>query len=157
MAKLSKAERMARTVALAAANEAAAAQATTPVEPAAVEATPETPATPAAEPVATPAEKKKRSAAWRKLPTASLQARIIFNEAAYNAKPKRGNSEKRIAVYVRGPQGMTVAEHRAAYEVRNFPKGFSALDLKWDLAHGFITVVEPVAEVVEPAPAQAAE
>jgi hypothetical protein len=91
------------------------------------------------------AEKAKRSAAWRtSLNAAGItvtpESRITFNEAAYNAKPKRGNSAKRIDFYVRDAKGMSVAEHTACYEQAKLPKGFANLDRNWDYAHGFISV-----------------
>jgi hypothetical protein len=93
-------------------------------------------------------EKAKRSAAWRTSLkvggiTVTPESRIVFNEAAHTAKPKRGKSLERIAFYVRGPKGMTVAEHTACYEQAKLPKGFANLDRNWDFAHGFITVSNP--------------
>jgi hypothetical protein len=103
------------------------------------------PATPESTTPAPKAEKAKRSAAWRtSLKAAGItvtpESRITFNEAAYNAKPKRNKSALRIAFYVRGEKGMSVAEHTARYEAEKLPKSFANLDRNWDYAHGFISV-----------------
>jgi hypothetical protein len=104
---------------------------------------------------ATPAKAKpaKAKAEWRgSLKAAGItvtpESRITFNDARYAAKPKQAGkkSAQRIEFYVRGPQGMSVAEHKACYEQAKLPKSFAMADLNWDFAHGYITVSaqEPV-------------
>ena len=102
---------------------------------------------PATVPAATADKPKaaKRSADWRTaLKTAGITLTdtsvLLFNDSTYNAKPKRGKSATRIAFYKRGPNGMTVLEHSAAYAEAKLPKSFAGQDRNWDYAHGFITV-----------------
>lgn len=92
---------------------------------------------------------KKRENTWRKTAMPAGNAVLIFNEAAYAAKPKRNKSKDRIenpAFYLRGPEGTTVDAFRKAYAEAKLPKALANADIKWDLAHGFISVkvTEPV-------------
>ena len=74
-------------------------------------------------------------AGWRKTGLPGNEAVITV---LVSSNPKRANkkSAPRFDIY---RTGMTVAEMRAEYEKRGF-KGFATPDLKWDIAHNFISV-----------------
>jgi hypothetical protein len=86
--------------------------------------------------------------------------RVVFNEATYNAKPKRAKSAERMALYDRSPEGMSLEQHTAAYKDFRYSsgsqigKGYKSLataDRRWDLKRGFISVVFVAPEQPEPA------
>jgi hypothetical protein len=87
--------------------------------------------------------KAKRNDAWRKLPLPSDE-QVITVTAEKN--PKRGDSAVRFAAY---RSGMTVKEFREVYannakaKKAEWVRGGLPLanaDLRWDLAHNFISV-----------------
>src|SRR5262245_23359049 len=62
----------------------------------------------------------------------------------YNAQGQLNKAWQRFNLYTSLPQPVTIAQYKAA--VAKLPiaggKGYAALDLKWDVAHGFITLVQ---------------
>jgi hypothetical protein len=100
------------------------------------------PTAPASEQTAKP--KAKRNDAWRKLPLPGDEQ--VITVLATEKNPKRGDSAVRFAVY---QNGMTVKAFRAIYADNSKAKKaewvrgglpLANADLRWDLAHGFISV-----------------
>ena len=95
-----------------------------------------------------PKAKARKVNNGRSLPIPADTAVILFNEAAHQAKPKRGASLERMAMYNVGPEGTVVSELRKRYADFRYKDGsqikgakaFCNGDLRWNLAHGFISV-----------------
>jgi hypothetical protein len=87
----------------------------------------------------TPAAKRDRSTLYAKAPAANGVITLLVT-----SNPKRANkkSAPRFDLY---RNGMTVAEHTAAYEKAGFAKSLANADRRWDLAHKFIEVSVPSA------------
>jgi hypothetical protein len=88
--------------------------------------------------------KAKRNDAWRKLPLPGDEQ--VITVLATDKNPKRGDSAVRFAIY---QNGMTVKAFRTIYadnakaKKTEWVRGGLPLanaDLRWDLAHGFISV-----------------
>jgi hypothetical protein len=114
----------------------------TPVAPAPA---PETPVAPAPEtPVA------KAPVAKYAAPGAVL-ANMVITTVVSNPKQPRSKSYARYAKFHRA--GQLVADFIAAYKAAGHSSTLAWLDLRWDLAHGFITVETPAPQTPE-TPAQ---